>query len=200
MKKLSLYQPYCYLCKKPSQHFKVHQDCISSNIFFDQVIVFSHYRNPVLKKLLHDGKYYGRKHVYDDFIPSFRVLLQENLDTNECLLTCPPMHFWRKMLRRYNQSEYIVKQLSQEAKIPFDASLLKKVKHTVHQSHLSKQQRETNLQGVFQVTKNTFSHIQGKKIIVVDDVISTGSTLNECAKLLKQNGAKEVIGLIIASD
>jgi competence protein ComFC len=93
-----------------------------------------------------------------------------------------------------------IRDRSESLRLPANKRILKKVRHTVHQSHLSRQARHKNLTWSIQVSIDYISQIQGKRVIVVDDVISTGSTLIECAKVLKEQGAREVIGLIIASD
>jgi predicted amidophosphoribosyltransferase len=74
--------------------------------------------------------------------------------------------------------------------------MLKRKKNTKDQTNLSPQEREKNVRGAFVVTEPEM--INGKKIILVDDVITTGATLSECARMLKQAGAEKILGMTIA--
>jgi ComF family protein len=103
------------------------------------------------------------------------------------------MTFFKTLKRGYNQSEFIAKIVGKKCNIPYQKSLLKKKNHTRQQSHLSRQERKENIKNCFQINKKYRDIIDKKNIIVVDDVISTGATMNEVAKVLKQNGANKVI-------
>ena len=86
--------------------------------------------------------------------------------------------------------------LSKLCNIPADFSSLKKIKHTTPQILCSGKQRTQNVKNAFQVVAP--EHLKGKRIVLIDDVYTTGSTLNECAKALKKAGAKSVDALTIA--
>jgi len=101
--------------------------------------------------------------------------------------------------RGYNQSEELAKELSKIMQIPVFSDILVKIKSTKPQMELSKKEREINLENAFAV-KKPFDFIQGKKIFLIDDVYTTGSTMEECAKTLKQAGAKSVWGICIARE
>ena len=111
-----------------------------------------------------------------------------------------PISRQRKKERGYNQSELIAKEISRIIEVPIARKILKKNKNTVSQSTLNKKQREENAKGVFEV-KNA-SEIFNKKILIIDDVYTTGSTVNECANILIQAGTKRTnIGILtIAKD
>lgn len=100
--------------------------------------------------------------------------------------------------RGYNQSEELAKELSKILKIPVFSDILIKIKKTEPQMELSKEKRENNLQGVFKVY--CVEKISNKKIFLVDDVYTTGSTMQECAKVLKESGIKDVWGIAIARE
>ena len=100
--------------------------------------------------------------------------------------------------RGYNQSEELAKELAKILKIPVISGCLIKIKSTKPQMELSKEEREKNLQNVFLI-KNP-AEIRGKKIFLVDDVYTTGSTMAECAKILKSAGVKQVWGIAIARE
>ena len=195
----------CYVCKWKSDNFQIHQKCkkASWEPYFDKVIILYHYKSNPLKKLLHDAKYYKIKSIYDDFTILLSQKLKQNYDISKqenFLISCPPMHWRRKLYRWYNQSEYLWKLLWNSLNLDTNFKLLKKRKYTVHQSHLSKTEREKNLDQAFVFNSKFHEQVEGKSIIIIDDVVSTGSTISECSKVLKQNGAQEVIALIIASD
>ena len=100
--------------------------------------------------------------------------------------------------RGYNQSEELAKELSKILLIPVVSENLIKIKYTKPQMELSKEEREKNLKNVFTI-KNP-EKISGKKIFLVDDVYTTGSTMQECAKILKEAGAKQIWGIVIARE
>ena len=101
-------------------------------------------------------------------------------------------------IRGYNQSEELAKELSKILQIPVVSDALIKIKPTKPQMELTKLEREKNLDGVFQI-KNP-EQISGKKIFLVDDVYTTGSTMEECAKALGDAGIKQVWGIAIARE
>jgi competence protein ComFC len=102
-------------------------------------------------------------------------------------------------LRGYNQSEELAKELSKILKVPVMSDNLIKIKPTKSQMELSKQERENNLKNAFAI-KNP-EEISGKKVFLVDDVYTTGSTMSECAKVLRHSGkAKSVWGICIARE
>jgi ComF family protein len=111
-----------------------------------------------------------------------------------------PVPLDRKKLkvRGYNQAEELAKELAKILKIPLISENLIKAKFTKPQMELTKEQREKNLENAFQI-KNP-AELTGKKIFLVDDVYTTGSTMEECVKVLKENGAKSVWGIVIARE
>lgn len=125
------------------------------------------------------------------------------LNTNEVWenSTLVPVPLDRKKLkiRGYNQSEELAKELSKIIKVPVLTDVLTKTKTTLPQMELSKEKREENLQGAFAVRK-PFGVAQGKKVFLVDDVYTTGSTMQECARVLRLAGAKSVWGIAIARE
>ncbi|MBQ2755557.1 MAG: ComF family protein [Oscillospiraceae bacterium] len=98
---------------------------------------------------------------------------------------------WRAVLKRgYNQSELLAKELAECLGQNYTKGLLVKLRKTKHQASLNAKERLTNLTGAIGIAEN--ADIKGKHILVVDDIITTGATVNECAKVLKENGAASV--------
>ena len=108
-----------------------------------------------------------------------------------------PLHKVRKRERRFNQSEILGEALAQKLTLRLPQNILIRIKNTKDQTKLSIEERKENVAGAFQV-QDKQKILHGKKIILVDDVITTGATLNECARVLKQAGAKEILAVTIA--
>ena len=111
-----------------------------------------------------------------------------------------PISKERKKERGYNQSQIMIKEFSKIINARIDNYILHKIRNTVPQSSLNKMQREENAKGVYKV--RSCDKIKNKRILLFDDIYTTGSTINECARILVQNGIhREQIGaLTIAKD
>ena len=99
-------------------------------------------------------------------------------------------------VRGFNQTELLGRKISKELGVKMECGVLVRTKDTPHQTELSKEERERNLACVFQVTDA--AKVEGKNILLVDDVYTTGSTAMECARVLMRNGAREVAVLTLA--
>ena len=111
------------------------------------------------------------------------------------IITIVPIHKNRKSKRGYDQSELIAREIAKNIPELKYIKTLKKIVNTKKQSSLSKMARMENVKNVYQIVN---VDIQNKKIILFDDIYTTGSTVNECAKVLKQNGAGEILVLTLA--
>lgn len=105
----------------------------------------------------------------------------------------------RKSKRGYNQTELISSKIAKYIQnLIYEPDVLKKVKNIVPQSTLTKQERQNNVNNAYIVVSK--EKIQGKSLILLDDVFTTGSTVNECSKVLKEAGARNIDVLTIAKD
>ena len=111
------------------------------------------------------------------------------------LLVPVPLYKTKFKERSFNQAELLVKNISSEIGLAY-ADILTKIKKTKSQTELSFNERQGNVKDVFQCQDKGI--IKNKNILLVDDVITTGATLQECAKVLKQNGAKTVGAVVFA--
>ena len=109
-----------------------------------------------------------------------------------------PMFKSKQSVRGYNQSLLVAREISKQVGIKYLKDTLIKIKDTKIQSTLDKTSRLNNVKNAFRVQKKDI--IKGKKIILLDDIYTTGSTVNECCKKLKQAGAKEILVITIARD
>lgn len=202
LQKINKYSSFCYVCKLNSDNFEIHKKC-KKYVFFDKIIVYTHYKNNTIKKLIKDAKYYGRQEVLYDFWLQLSTMFLENENISiktDYIIIPSPMHFLRKLSRWYNQSEILAKTIALKTGINYNKYVLKKIKNTKQQSKLQKHERDNNLKDCFKVNKKYIEDVKGKNIILVDDVISTWATINEISKVLKEAWVKKVIWLIIASD
>jgi len=109
-----------------------------------------------------------------------------------------PLHKKRFRERGFNQAALLAKQLASKLSSEYSEKILMRRDNTPHQTGLSRNQRRSNLKGVFMVVDDN-SQIENKKILLVDDVITTGTTLYECAKTLKQAGAQNIVSITLAA-
>jgi len=122
---------------------------------------------------------------------------EDNLKENKDVILIPVPLYKNKLKQRgFNQAEEIAKELSKFLKIPIITDALIKIKPTPAQVELDKKQRKNNIKGVFSV-KNPEA-IKQKKILLVDDVFTTGTTMEECAKILKEHNVKKIWGVVVA--
>ena len=104
----------------------------------------------------------------------------------------------REKQRGYNQSALIATEISNVLKINLANNYLEKVQNIMAQSSLNKEQRQKNIQGAF-VLHNK-KQLKDKSVLIIDDIYTTGSTVNECSRLLKGAGTKKIGVLTIAKD
>jgi ComF family protein len=148
----------------------------------------------VLKEAIHIFKYKKRKKLGMILAKFFikNALENEEIKRNIILTSDAiipvPLHKSRLREREYNQSEILANELSKYTGLPVVPNWLVRVKHTLPQSTLSKEQRERNVKGVFSVKQN----MNIKRIILVDDIITTGATAKECANVLFSVGVEEI--------
>jgi ComF family protein len=108
-----------------------------------------------------------------------------------------PLHPGRRRARGYNQSEILARAIADEHQLPLLRHALRRVRHTSQQTKiLQRHARQVNMRGAFRVMNA--AEVNEKALILVDDVVTTGATVNECARMLKQAGAASVLVLAIA--
>ena len=157
---------------------------------------FSSARSAVVAKtialeIIHRFKY-QRQLWFEPFLAD--LLLREALPVlcgqNWDFIAPVPLHSVKEREREFNQAGLLARRLSDAAKIPLNCHLLRRVSPTMTQTRLTRQQRADNMRGAFAVRKGV--KLDGEKIILVDDVFTTGATTSACAKALKAAGAGDV--------
>ncbi|MGB1077413.1 MAG: ComF family protein [Bdellovibrionales bacterium] len=114
------------------------------------------------------------------------------------LLVPVPLHWTRLVKRRYNQAGLLAQCLSKRVGVPVDTLHLKRVRKTLPQGHMKMEARRKNVKGAFTVLEKDRARFDDKNIVLIDDVYTTGVTVNECARVLLEAGAKSVQVLCVA--
>jgi len=161
--------------------------------YLNGVHIAANYQDLVLKKALWMLKYQGIKQLAKPLAELIKERMWKKLETGDWLIVPVPLSKNKLRHRGYNQAELIAKELSDNVR----ADILFKKFHTKSQVEVKdKEERLANIIGSFAI-KNP-EKIKGKKIILIDDVLTTGATMREAKKVLKQAGAKKVIGVVVA--
>ena len=190
---------FCFRCKSKIE-FAPHKDEILNDLTIsfpknqlaisNAVSLFANSDDFSAMNLIYKFKYYGFTRIGIEYgIWLGKILLDYDLVRYDFIVPVP-LHRTKKRERGYNQADFIAVGVSKILDIPVAKNLLKKVKHTVSQTSLKSDERKINLWDAFRV--NPSFDLRGKKILLVDDVLTTGSTVNTCALVLLENSASLV--------
>ncbi len=157
---------------------------------FEQTLYAGLYQAPLDKWVM--ALKFGQKIVYSKLMAELMTPLLDKIDTDYVLMPVP-LHKSRLRKRGYNQAYEIAKEMAKLSGFKLDTSLLRK-KDTQMQAQLKFKERAKNVRGAFELAK-TFTK---NKVILVDDVMTSGNTLSECAKTLIKSGLKSVKVLVFA--
>lgn len=192
----------CYVCKWKTKNYEVHEIC-KSGIYYDKVIILKHYKSKLISKLIKDAKFYNKKNLLEEishYLYEKFIINEKMIRLEDYMIISTPSHFLRRLKRWYNTSDILCKHFLKLSFIDYKKDVIFKTKNTRQQSKLTRKNRLLNLQDCFKINKKYIDKIVDKNIIIIDDVISTWTTLNEISKILKQNKVKKIIWIIIASD
>jgi len=183
------------LCEKMEKRDKC-DNC--KNKYLDKIFSAASFQNKILKEAIHKFKYGYIK----DLSQPLSILMLTHLQIIEAkidksfVIIPVPMTDKKKRRRGFNQAEEMGKIISEATSIPLLANVLIKTKETLPQMELKKEERIENIKNCFEIKKN----IKDNVVLLIDDVYTTGSTMDECARILKQSGTKEVWGLTVARE
>lgn len=190
----------CIVCKKPSLAGLTHPKCQSPHTA-DQLICVYDYNNEIVSKLIIRGKYYFIPDIFRLFgeimAPRLKADYPSSTKSGEAILTPIPLHRWRQRWRGFNQAEVLSQSLAENLNLE-TLPLLKRSKFTKTQKDLKKDERQKNTANAFCLLPKV--SLKNRRIILIDDVTTTGSTLLEAAKVLKRNGAGKITCLTIARE
>lgn len=205
------FPPICLGCRsyledgeKPDMVCKKCLNKISLNkILFHPTINFSlaaatSYENKTIKELIQHLKYNGLTGAVKPLGEMvLKYLVDINLDLDGWILVPIPLHSSKYRKRGFNQAELIAEEINKRLELQIVTKALKRTRATDPQISLSGQARETNVKNCFEPGEE-INLLRSKKVILVDDVYTSGATIKEAVKVLRKNGAKEVMGLVVA--
>lgn len=177
---LNSFTNYCHNCKDKERHF-------------DLAVCSSKYEN-VAKNLVYKFKYNGEKYISKIIYKFMLETIKSTKFLKQIDLIIPvPLSQQRLKERGFNQAEILSNLLATELKIEHSPDVIKRTKSTQTQTHLNKLERKENLKNAFEVVDKL--KLKNKTVLVVDDIITTGATLDEISSCLKKAGVKKVYGL-----
>lgn len=192
-----LYPPRCHYCAKPLTLSTPNtcQQCSKKNYPYQRLISATAYKEPLIS-LIHLFKYKNCDYLAD-FLTSLMIkqLSKINFDaSNYHFITPIPLHRDKLKTRGYNQTQLLAKLLSNYFKIPFRDDIIINTNIRPSQTKLLKKKREKNVTGIFTIKKN----LNKKRIILVDDIFTTGSTISACSNALKEKGTEAITIITLA--
>ncbi|MBL8238956.1 MAG: ComF family protein [Bryobacterales bacterium] len=177
---------------RPLDQHGVCRRCRTGLTGYDYAYSFGYYEGP-LRKLIHHFKYGGVEVLAE---PLGRLLVQAlPMDLQVDLIVPVPLHWRRRLWRGYNQCELLARPLESRLRVPV-VQALRKTRHTETQATSTPAQRRSNLTGAFRLSSEDV--VQGKRVLLVDDVLTTGATVVTCSNLLRRGGARSVTVLTLA--
>ena len=196
LKKIQLHGIFaCPVCHKPTGFGVACVSCRPHSSLDALISLAVYEEKKPIGRLVHGLKYQYIEWLAGLFPVFFeRFLLDHKLILSISDMVVPvPLHGRRFAERGFNQADLIALALGKVAHLPI-SSALSRIRYTRHQARLPKHERTDNVANAFVSTLSA----SGKRCILVDDVFTTGATMQECAKVLKSTGALEVIGVVLA--
>lgn len=193
--------PFCTLCGIPfvskdtiPEGYLCGQ-CRRKRPYFNTALSFAVY-DGAIKELLHQYKYNKKIGIADDLFTLVEDFSERVWHTRMNAVIHVPLHKDNLRDRGFDQSFVLAKKISSHFRLPSIADNVVRIKKTVSQVGLSKPKRIENTQGAFMVKRP--AELKGKNILLIDDVMTTGATVNECAKVLKKAGVQSISVLTVA--
>ena len=185
--------PFCQTCGRPVREEILCSWCLDVNYI-------SRGRSwltlvPPADRLVHHFKYRNKRQLAGLFGRALSLIIRADHELDKSDLIVPvPLHWWRRMQRGYNQALLIARAISSECGIEI-ADALRRKRSTRTQTRLATEQRRRNVENAFTLKRSV---VKNKKILLVDDVMTTGATINECARVLIEAGAESVCSCVAA--
>ncbi len=149
------------------------------------------------RQLVHRLKYSDRLELA---LPMGRWMARAGMEllSQADLIISVPMHRSRLRSRKFNQAALLAQTISRQCGVPCNPHLLQRVRHTAQQVGLSRSQRAVNMQGAFKISAEAALHLSQRRIVLVDDVLTSGATINAAARTLLRAGAGQIDVLVFA--
>lgn len=189
--------PYCMKCGKQlgKEEQEFCRDCLVHTHNFDRGRILFQYRGGI-KKSVYRFKYAGRR----EYAVTYALLVEKELgafirEINPDALIPVPLHRQRYRKRGYNQAELLAEEIGKRMNIPVCSNLVKRVKNTIPQKELDLPDRQNNLKKAFKICRND---VKLNTIIIIDDIYTTGSTIDELSALFRRWGVERIFFLTLA--
>lgn len=195
-----LQKPACNICFSPFE-FHVADDAICGSCaqnrpeYFKAISVLKY--DEFSGKLISNFKYFDQTHLTKYFSKIMNEAAQHVLPDIDYIAPVP-LHKFKIIKRKYNQSALLAKQIAFLNNKKLLLNLLIRSKNSKAQAGLQKNQRLKNVVGIFRINQKFLDKVKDKNILLIDDVITTGATVNQCAKVLKKSGVNRVYVLTLA--
>ncbi len=189
--------PHCHGCgRHVSETGRRCGECASEIFYFDRAFACTVYQGPV-RELLHHYKFNDRKHLYRFFVSLLGDFIDQYLDKQSFDTLCSvPLDKKKKRARGFNQAGLLSRKIAQKLGLPDISAALLRLEGQKSQHLLGKNERRKNIEGKF-VLKTARLRVP-RHVLLIDDILTTGHTASECAKILKQGGAERVTILACA--
>ena len=202
-----IYIQPCYFCKSSKEDTLLCSKCYSKIRFLPikttriiqncKIYACTYYEN-IIKTLVKDLKYYKKKKLA---IIQAKIMYEylQKLDLSDNYIIVPvPIHSKRLKERKYNHMDLVADELSKLTNFDVNKKFLIRTKDTLKQFNLHKNERVKNIRGAFNINKEE-SLAKDSKILIIDDIVATGTTLDEIIKSLKGNGYINITALTLAT-
>lgn len=193
-------EPCCYFCGTPFDYFVEEGSrcaaCIQHKPAFARMraaLLYEDTSRSLLMRLKHGDATY-----LSPMLARWMATCGKELLAETDVMVPVPLHWTRLIKRRYNQAALLTRELFFETKVAWHPGILRRTRRTPSQGHLSKVRRLANVAGAFEVVARDKALISGKTILLIDDVYTTGATVNACARALLKAGAARVNVLVLS--
>ena len=190
-------EPCCKKCGKPleDERREYCPDCAHKKHFYTQGKAVFVYQGGI-RESMYRFKYANRREYAAYYAREAAALYQDWVFKNQIEVIVPvPMYRWKKRRRGYNQAETFARALGRELGLPVDAGLVRRVRNTVPQKELNGGQRAANLKNAFQLAADIVKY---KKILLVDDIYTTGTTIDTVSEVLLKGGAERIYYICVS--
>jgi ComF family protein len=192
--------PRCPVCGTPFRsgiaEDHVCEDCLRKKPFFDRAGAPFVYEGELMRAI-HEFKYEGRSRMAALLGPLLASFAEGWVRDGDSVVLVPvPLHPKRLRKRGFNQSLLLARHVADRLGVQVDFLSLRRTRDTTPQTGLKRDERRKNVRRAFEVVDR--KALRRKRVVLVDDVATTGSTLNECARVLRRAGCTEVYGLVLA--
>lgn len=171
---------------------------IKNNIYISEIMYLFKYEGKI-REMIIDYKFNEKSYIYITFV---KILLKnkkmlENIKNYDTIIPVP-ISGKRYKKRGYNQSYLLAKEICKYANLNLESDCLYKIKHNVEQSSLNGLERQENIKGAYEL--RNMQILNNKKILLLDDVYTTGATVNECARILSKTNPSKIGVFTVAKD